>query len=140
MSLYQFEKKPHGAFRGGEFPFDKRYLEVAVVVGDRIRRLRLDRDVTLIDLARRVRKPAGGGYSASYFSRLERGWANAPLYTYHQIARALEVDPWILFASDEARHDPNPGEVLLLRFLRRAGIAPDDALARIVSPEARPAR
>lgn len=54
MGLYQFERKPHRAFLGGEFPFDNRYL--------------------------------------------------------------------------------------LLRYLRRAGIAPDEALLRIVSPSAPPAR
>ncbi len=146
MGLYQFEHKPHRAFLGGEFPFDRRYLEVAVVVGDRIRRLRMDRDWTLIELARRVRKPGGGGgYSASYFSRLERGWANAPLYTYLQIATVLEADSWALFAPDEVRHDPTPGELMLLRYLRRAGVPPDEALVRIageppVSREARRAR
>jgi transcriptional regulator with XRE-family HTH domain len=140
MGLYQFEHKPHRAMLGGEFAFDKRYLEVAVVVGDRIRRLRLDRDWTLIDLARRVRKPGGNGYSASYFSRLERGWANAPLYTYLQIAKALEADQWALFAPDEARQEASPGELVLLRFLRRTGVSPEEALERIVSPSAPPAR
>ena len=141
MSLYQFEHKPHRAFLGGEFPFDRRYLEVAVVVGDRIRRLRMDRDWTLIELARRVRKPGGkAGYSASYFSRLERGWANAPLYTYLQIATALEADSWALFAPDEVRLEASPAELVLLRFLRRTGISPEEALERIVSPSAPPAR
>ena len=140
MGLYQFEHKPHRAFLGGEFPFDNRYLEVALVVGDRIRRLRMDRGWTLIELARKVRKPGGKGYSASYFSRLERGWANAPLYTYLQIATVLEADSWALFAPDEVRHDPSPGELVLLRYLRRAGIAPEEALERIVSPSAQPAR
>lgn len=133
MGTWYFEKRPDRAYEGDWRGGPTRYLEVAVVVGDRIRRLRLDNGVRLLDLARDVAKPGGGGYSASHFSRLERGWANAPLYVYLQIASVLDVDPWQLFAQDDVRHEPSPGEVVLLRFLRRAGIPPEEALARIVA-------
>lgn len=140
MGTWYSEKRPHEAYRGGEFAFDKRYLEVAVVVGDRIRRLRHDRGVRLLDLARTVPKPGGDGYSPSHLSRLERGWAHAPLYVYLRIASALDVDPWGLFAQDEVGREPSAGELVLLRFLRHAGIPAEEALARIATPGARPVR
>jgi len=86
-----------------------------------------------MDLARRVPKPGGTYFSGSYFSRLERGWAHAPLYVYLLAARALEVDQWELFAADDVRHDPRPGELVLLRVLREARISAEEALVRIGS-------
>ena len=140
MGTWYFEKRPDRAYEGDWRGGPRRYLEVAVVVGDRIRRLCMDRGARLLDLAREVPKPGGGGYSASHFSRLERGWANATLYVYLQIASALDADPWQLFAEDEVRHDSSPAELVLLRFLRRTGISPEEALERIVSPSAQSAR
>lgn len=118
---------------------EQRRHEVAAVVGDRIRRLRLDRGMRLLELARRIPKPSGRPYSASYVSRIERGWAHAPIYVYDHIARALDVDPWLLFAQDEVRHDPRPDELVLLRFLRRAGISPDEVLW-LLADAARPTK
>ena len=83
---------------------DPYYLEWAIVVGDRIRRLRRERDWSLVDLARRVTKPEGGYYSAGHFSRLERGWASAPVYAEQR---------------------------LLLRVLDEAGIEPAAAIVRL---------
>jgi transcriptional regulator with XRE-family HTH domain len=86
-------------------------------------------------LAQRVYKPeTGGWYSASYMSRLERGWANAPLYVYLRIADALEVDEWLLFARDGVAEEVSAAEMVLLRCLRETGLAPEQALARLVSP------
>ena len=114
---------------------DSRYLEMAHVIGGRIRRLRLDRGMTLAQLAERVHKPeTGGWYSPSYISRLERGWANAPLYVYLRIAEALGVDEWRLFAVDEVAREVSAAELVVVRFLREAGLAPEEALARLVSP------
>src|SRR5438270_7598638 len=79
------------------------WIEWGVVVGDRIRRLRRDAGMRLYDLARAVHKPEGGGYSAGYFSRLERGWATAPLYVYVAIAEVLEVAPGRLLGPDAAQ-------------------------------------
>jgi transcriptional regulator with XRE-family HTH domain len=102
-----------------------------VVVGDRIRRLRQARGWALHELARRVRKHEGGHYSAGYFSRLERGWASAPLYVYLVIAGALEVEPGVLLGPDEVQRELAPEEAVLLRLLRRSGIEPGDAIARL---------
>ncbi|MEA2361843.1 MAG: hypothetical protein QOD71_988 [Thermoleophilaceae bacterium] len=110
---------------------DPYYLEWAIVVGDRIRRLRRDRDWSLIDLTRRVPKPEGGFYSAGHFSRLERGWASAPLYVYVKIAEAFEVDPGVLMGPDEVNLGTTAEQRLLLRVLDEAGIAPATAIVRL---------
>ena len=100
-------------------------------MGDRIRRLRNDRGWSLAELARRVWKPDGGHYSAGYFSRVERGWASAPLYVYLAIADVLEVKPGILLGADEATKEFTAEQRLLLGFLEAAGIEPGEALARL---------
>ena len=138
MGRYPRHKPPPPGYRsnpGQHGMSDSRYLELAYVVGGRIRRLRLDREWRLSDLAGRVRKPeTGGSYSASYLSRLERGWANAPLYVYLRIAAALEVDEWLLFARDDVAEQASGAEMVIIRFLRETGMAPEQALARLVSP------
>lgn len=112
---------------------DKRYLEVAYVVGGRIRMLRLDRGLLLRDLADKIIRPeTGEGYSVSYLSRLERGWANAPLYVYLRIAEALGVDEWSLFARDEVAKEVSAAEMVLVRFLRETNTPAERALARLV--------
>ena len=115
----------------------KPYAPGANVVGDRIRRLRLERGLRLVDVARRVRRPEGTHYSGGYVSRVERGWANAPLYVYLQIATVLEVDQWRLFAADDVFREFRMEEIVLLRFLRRVGIAPEEALARVIEAPSR---
>src|SRR4051794_36354349 len=117
--------------QGGPRWADPYYREWAVVVGDRIRRLRQDRGWPLHELARRVRKPEGGHYSAGYFSRLERGWGSAPLYVYIVIAEELDVDPGVLLGPDEVQREIRPAEGVLLRFLERAEIDPETAIARL---------
>src|SRR3954449_13374878 len=116
---------------GGPRWADPYYQEWAVVVGDRIRRLRQDRGWSLIELSRRVPKPEGGLYSAGHFSRLERGWGSAPLYVYIVIAEVLEVDPGVLLGPDEVQREIAPAEGVLLRFLERVGIDPEEAIARL---------
>jgi transcriptional regulator with XRE-family HTH domain len=111
---------------------DPYHCEWGVVVGDRIRRLRKDKGWSLAQLALNVWKPDGQGhYSAGYFSRLERGWASAPLYVYLAIADVLEVKPGILLGADEATKEFTAEQRLLLDFLDAAGIAPGVALARL---------
>jgi len=121
------------AFRGRDGPrwSAPYYVEWGVVVGDRIRRLRQDRHWALKDLARRVPKPDGGGYSIGYFSRLERGWANAPLYVYLKIAEALDVEAGVLLGPDELQREVSAGERIVLDFMARAGIEPVDAVLRL---------
>jgi transcriptional regulator with XRE-family HTH domain len=110
---------------------DPYYLDWAMTVGDRIRHLRKARDWSLRDLAQRVPKPEGGHFSTGYFSRLERGWGSAPLYTYIKIAEAFEVDPGRLLGPEEVQRDITPEESMLLRVLERAGIDPADAIVRL---------
>ncbi len=110
---------------------DPYHVEWGVVVGGRIRRQRRERGWPLHELARRVRKPEGGNYSAGYFSRLERGWTSAPLYVYIAIAGALGVEPGVLLGPDEVQRELSPEEGVLLHMLRHAGIPPGEALARL---------
>ena len=118
---------------------DPYYREWAVVVGDRIRRLRQQRGWSLRDLTERVHKPEGGHYSGGYFSRLERGWGSAPLYVYLIIAEQLEVDAGVLLGPDEVQREITPAEGVLLRFLERSGIDPETAIARLAQTGPAPA-
>jgi transcriptional regulator with XRE-family HTH domain len=114
---------------------DPYHCEWGAVVGDRIRRLRRDRGWSLAQMALRVYKPDGGHYSAGYFSRLERGWASAPLYVYLVIAEVLEVKPGVLLGEDEAVKEIGAEQRVLLDFLEAAGIGPGEALARLARPK-----
>lgn len=68
---------------------------------------------------------------AGYFSRIERGWASAPLYTYLAIADVLELQPGVLLGPDEAQRRTSGAEEVLLGLLRRKGISAEDAIARL---------
>ena len=78
-----------------------------------------------------VRKPEGGCYSGGYFSRLERGWSSASLFAYIGIAEALDVGPGRLLGSDDAHKAVSDAEKTLVLFLREAGVAPHEAIARL---------
>lgn len=104
-------------YRGGPRWSDPYHCEWAVVVGDRIRRMRNARRLTLHDMTRLVHKPNDGSYSAGYFSRLERGWATAPLYVYIAIADVFEVLPGHLLGPDSAQMPVTEGELTLVRLL-----------------------
>jgi transcriptional regulator with XRE-family HTH domain len=125
----------HG-FPGGPGWPDPTYCEWAVVIGDRVRRLRKAQDMSLNDFALKVYKPDGGHYTAGYFSRLERGWASAPMYVYLAVAHALGVEAGALFGSDDATKDVLDGELMLIRCLRRLHISPDEALVRLTTDDA----
>lgn len=120
--------------KGGAGWIDAYRCEWGMVVGDRIRRLRRDRDMTLVQLAGAVNKPGGGQYSAGYFSRIERGWASAPLWVYIATAGALDVEPWRLLGPAEVQKPITDAELMLVQFLRRVGLPPDEALARLAAP------
>ena len=117
--------------RNGPLRSDPYFQEWAVVVGDRIRRLRNERGWSLVDLARRITKPEGGYYSAGYFSRFERGASSPPLYAYLRIADELDVEPGLLLGPDEVQRALTPEQAVLLSFLERAGIDSGDAIARL---------
>ena len=101
------------------------------MVGDRIRRLRRAHDLSQYKLLEGVERPRGGTYSQGFLSRIEKGYASAPLYAYVHIAAALEVDPARLMGSDEAQKPISEAEMTLVRYLRRVGIAADEAIARL---------
>ena len=122
------------AYRGGPRWPDPYHCAWGAVVGDRIRRLRQSRTMTLYDLTRAVRKPEGGHYSPGYFSRLERGWASAPLYTYLAIADAFDIDPGVLLGPDAATLETSESEAMLLRCLRGLKIEPHEAMLRLTEP------
>jgi transcriptional regulator with XRE-family HTH domain len=78
-----------------------------------------------------VEHPRGGRYSPALLSRIENGYANPPIFVYLHLAEAFEVDPGRLLGGED--DDPiSEGELTVIRFLRSAGIAPHDALARLV--------
>lgn len=103
----------------------------AGVVGNRVRRLRTAREWTLQDLAVKLRKPEGGHYSAAFVSRLERGWASPPLFAYLLVAEALEVPPGKLLGRGELERELTPGEGVLVTFIKRMGITPEEAVVRL---------
>jgi transcriptional regulator with XRE-family HTH domain len=114
---------------------DPYWCEWGVVVGDRVRRLRQDRNLRLADLAALVDKPDGGHYSLGFFSRLERGWASGPLAAYENIAHAFEIEPGRLLGPTDAQQDATEAEMTLIRVLRQMRIRPHDAIARLVRAE-----
>jgi transcriptional regulator with XRE-family HTH domain len=108
------------------------------MIGARIRRVRLGRDLTQAALLREVERPRGGTYSSGLLSRIEKGHANSPLYVYMHLADALELEPGRLMGSDETQKPISEAEMTMIRFLRRVGIRPDEAIARLAdaAPEA----
>jgi transcriptional regulator with XRE-family HTH domain len=115
-----------------------KYCEWAAVVGGRIRRLRHERGLTLKQLGEAIDKPAGlYGYSHSYLSRIERGYAFAPIFVYLGIAHALDVAPGILLGPDAAALPISEAEMVLLRTLSALNIEAHDAIARVSAPTPR---
>lgn len=100
-----------------------------------MRRLRKARELTLWQLAELVDRPYGGSYHGGYFSRLERGWASAPLYVYLAVADVFEVAAGRLLGPDDAQRDLTDAEMTMVKFVRRLGIEPDEAIARIAGVE-----
>lgn len=143
MVRHSFDVLTYRPPTGGAGWIDRDRCEWTVVVGDRIRRLRRDRGVTLVQLAESVQKPNGKSLSPGYISRVERGWANAPLSTYLAVAAALDVAPWRLLGPEEVQKAVTDAELTLLQFLRHVEIPPHEALARLAAPteppESRPA-
>jgi transcriptional regulator with XRE-family HTH domain len=110
---------------------DPYFCEWSLVVGERLRRLRTARQMTLKELSELTVKPEGGGYSLGYLSRIERGWASAPLYVYLALAAALGVEPGPLLGPDDVERPVSEAEMTLVRILRRLDLAPDEAIAEL---------
>ncbi len=109
--------------------------EWSVVVGDRVRRLRNARGLTLVEMTRVIEKPNEGFYSPGYFSRLERGWASPPLYVYLAIAAELGVEAGRLLGPDDVEKPLTDREMALVEVIRHAQIEPAEAITRILRPE-----
>jgi transcriptional regulator with XRE-family HTH domain len=105
--------------------------EYTELVGVRIRRLRSSRGWTQLETVNRIQRPRGGTYSPGLLSRVENGYANPPLYVYIHLAEVFDLDPGRLLGTEEAQKPITEAEMTLVRFLRGAGIAPDDALVRL---------
>jgi transcriptional regulator with XRE-family HTH domain len=114
---------------------DPYHCEWGVIVGDRIRRLRRDHSMTLFDLCEAVDKPDGGHYSPGFFSRLERGWASGPLVTYVEVAAQFGLQAGRLLGPDDAQREVSEAEMTLINVLRRMGVPPHEAIARLAGLE-----
>jgi transcriptional regulator with XRE-family HTH domain len=110
---------------------DAHFHEWAMIVGDRVRRLRRARGWTLTELAKTVRRPDGGRYNPGYFSKLERGIGHAPLIAYLGVADALEVEPGRLLGPDDVFDEVSEAEMTLIEALREAQVAPGEAIVRV---------
>lgn len=113
-----------------EFFYRTPYTEM---IGSRLRRLREARRLSQEKLRHSVRRPRGGPYSQSLISRLERGYANAPVYVYIHFAEAFDLAPEVLLGPDDALKPVAEAEMTLLRTLRRLSVSPDEALARVAA-------
>ena len=130
-----------GPYSGDPGPaWDGRYrCEWGQVVGRRVRALRRQAGLTLLDLAAEIRRADGRPYSASFVSRLERGWASPPLYSYCLLAARFEVAPGELLGSEGVERPVDDAEELtLVRVIRRLGLEPEDAIARLAAPTPAP--
>lgn len=110
---------------------DPYHCEWGVIVGDRIRRLRRDRDMTLYELCAAVDKPDGGNYTPGFFSRLERGWASGPLVTYVEVAAQFGIQPGRLLGPDDAQREVSEAELTLISVLRQMRLPPHEAIVRL---------
>ncbi|MGI9020834.1 MAG: helix-turn-helix domain-containing protein [Solirubrobacterales bacterium] len=108
-----------------------RQTDYTKLIGRRIRRLREDLELKQGEVAMRARKVDGTGYSAGLVSRMERGLANPPLNAYIDVAEVLEVTPGVLLGERDLETPATEAELTVVRFLRRTGMSPDEALARI---------
>ncbi len=121
-------------YRGGPRWSDPYHCEWSVVIGDRVRRLRNARGLFLWQMSQLVEKPNEGCYSAGYFSKIERGFASAPLYVYLAIADVFEVPPGRLLGPDDAQRSVTEAEMTLVGVIRRLGISADEAIVRVLRP------
>lgn len=124
-------------FRQGEFdephPHRRRgyRTEWGQVVGNRVRVLRTKAGLHIYELARDLYRGDGRPYSTSFVSRLERGWASAPLHTYVVIANRFEVEPGELLGNEDIASPVSAAELTLVRALREIGVSPEEAIARV---------
>jgi len=104
------------------------------VVGRRVRVLRQQRGLLIWQLAEKLYRADGRPYSASFVSRLERGWASPPLWSYIRLAEIFEVSPGELLGSEGVERPVSDAELTLVRVVRRLGLEPEDVIARLSEP------
>ena len=110
----------------------RRYrTEWGQVVGRRVRVLREGADLTISELAAEIRRADDRPYSATFVSRLERGWASPPLWVYCLLAARFEVGPGELLGSEGLERPVDDAELTLVRVVRRLGLSAEDAIARL---------
>jgi transcriptional regulator with XRE-family HTH domain len=99
------------------------------VVGRRVRALRQREGLTITAVANELYRADGRPYSASFVSRLERGWASPPLYSYIMLARRFDVAAGDLLGTDGVEKPISDAELTLVRVVRRLEMSPADAIA-----------
>ena len=99
-----------------------------------MRLLRQQADLTIYELAAELYRADGRPYSASFVSRLERGWASPPLHTYVVIGNRFGVQPGQLLGNDGITSPVTPAELTLVRSLREMGVSPEQDIARLAKP------
>jgi hypothetical protein len=77
------------------------------LLGARVRRLRNELALTQFETVELVEHPRGGRYSTGLLSRIEKGWANPPLFVYIHIAEVLGLEPENLMGPDEPELGPD---------------------------------
>jgi len=100
-------------------------------LGWRLRRIREGRHLTQGQVISRASRPNGRGYSQALLSRIEAGYANAPLYVYVHLAEVYDLDPGRLMGPEESDKPVGEAELALIDFLRRLGIRPAEAMAHL---------
>lgn len=79
-----------------------RPMRMAQILGENVRRNRLERGITLESLA------AEAGVAYSYMGGIERGQKNPTLTVIERIAAARSTDPVLLLSDPQQKHDgPN---------------------------------
>ena len=73
--------------------------------------------------------------SASFVSRVERGFASPPLWAYIHMANIFDLSPGRLLGPEELEGSVTESEMTLIRVTRRLGLEPEEAIARLVRPE-----
>ena len=101
------------------------------IVGGRVRQWRQQAGLTLTDLGPMALRADGGQYSASFFSRLERGWASPPLFVYISLAEAFGAQPGRLLGLDEAVSQVSEAELTVIKLIRRLELQPEEAILRL---------
>lgn len=116
--------------------WDMAYVtEYTRMVGRRLKRIRDERGLTQGRVMYLVERPDGRNYSRGLLSRIESGYANSPLYVYLHLADFYELDPAAILGPEDDGEGMGEAEMALIEALRRLGISPGEAMARLARSE-----